>query len=71
MSYRCLIGNNSYTPGGDLNLSLTLAGTVNLKGAANPKLSFWVRAGSMYAEYLYAQALGRRRQDLERGLELV
>ena len=56
MSYRCLIGNNSYTPGGDLNLSLTLAGTVNLKGAANPKLSFWVRAGSMYAEYLYAQA---------------
>ena len=63
-SWHCLIGNNSYSPGGDLNCPLTLAGTVNLRNAVNPKWWFWWRAGTMYAVPLCAN-LDRRRQDLE------
>ena len=45
MSWRCLIGNGS-TPGLGLNAYFTLAGTLNLSSASNPKLWFWWRAGA-------------------------
>jgi hypothetical protein len=54
-SWQCAIGNG-YQPGGDLNSCLTLAGTLNLASAVNPKLSFWWRAGSQERNIFYAQA---------------
>ena len=54
MSWNCQIGNGSQ-PGGDLNCPLTLAQTLNLGKAVNPKLSFWWRAGSQYNNTLFAQ----------------
>ena len=57
-SWQCRIGDNGYRPDGNPNYYqcfLNLAGTLNLKTAINPRLSFWWRAGGMNNNTLYAQ----------------
>jgi hypothetical protein len=57
-SWQCRVGDNGYNPGGSPNYYqslLTLAGTLNLRSAVNPRLSFWWREGAMYNNTLYAQ----------------
>jgi hypothetical protein len=55
MSWRAQMGNN-YRPGGSLYSALTLAGSLNLGAAVNPKLWFQWRAGNQANNTLYAQA---------------
>ena len=57
-SWQCRVGDNGYNPGGSPNYYqslLTLAGTINLQSTLKPLLSFWWRAGAMYANTVNAQ----------------